>query len=72
MHECPTHNIALALEPVLGRECIRCYRCLTGYPQQAFDADWTLGNLAVLAFYNTTFERWFGDLKPGEQLFADA
>jgi flavodoxin/ferredoxin len=68
---CPTHNITLAPDPVLGRECIRCYRCLTGCPQQAFDADWTLGNLAVLAFYNTTFERWFGDLKPGERLYAD-
>jgi len=69
VHECPVHNIALQPYPVLGNQCIRCYRCLAGCPQQAFAADWRLGNLAVLSFYNTTFERWFGDLEPGEQIY---
>jgi len=63
------HNITLQSCPVLGDRCIRCYRCLTGCPQRAFDADWRLGNLAVWAFYNTTFERWFGDLEPGERIY---
>lgn len=71
VYECPMHNITLKPYPVLGSQCIRCYRCLTGCPQKAFDADWKLGNLAVLFFYNTTFERWFGDLKPGERIYAD-
>jgi flavodoxin/ferredoxin len=71
VYECPMHNIILNPYPVLGSQCIRCYRCLTGCPQQAFNADWRLGNLAVLFFYNTTFERWFGDLKPGEHIYAD-
>lgn len=66
---CPMHNITLQPTPHLGDDCIRCYRCLTGCPQQAFEADWRFGNLAVWAFYNTTFERWFGDLKPGERIY---
>jgi flavodoxin/NAD-dependent dihydropyrimidine dehydrogenase PreA subunit len=69
VYECPIHNITLQPYPILGDHCIRCYRCLTGCPQKAFDADWRLGNLAVLTFYNTTFERWFGDLKPGERIY---
>jgi ferredoxin/flavodoxin len=69
VQECPMHNITLQPYPVLGNQCIRCYRCLTGCPQKAFDVDWRLGNLAVLSFYNTTFERWFGDLKPGERIY---
>ena len=69
VHECPMHNITLQPYPVLGHKCIRCYRCLTGCPQKAIDADWRLGNLAVLSFYNTTFERWFGDLEPGERIY---
>jgi ferredoxin len=71
VHECPMHNIALQPYPVLGHQCIRCYRCLTGCPHKAFDADWRLSNLAVLSFYNITFERWFGDLKPGERVYSD-
>ncbi|WP_161569248.1 EFR1 family ferrodoxin [Candidatus Oscillochloris fontis] len=66
VYECPTHTISLQPYPTLGDACIRCYRCLNGCPQHAFRADWRVSNLAVWAFYNTTFERWFGDLKPGE------
>jgi len=67
--ECPMHNINLQPYPILGDNCIRCYRCLSGCPQKAFDADWRLGNLAILTFYNTTFERWFGDIKTGEHFY---
>ncbi len=67
--ECPMHNITLQPYPTLGNECIRCYRCLTGCPHQAFEADWRLGNLAIWAFYNTMFERWFGDLEPEERIY---
>ena len=69
VHECPMHNITLQPHPVLGAECIRCYHCLTGCPQKAFNADWRLGNLAILSFYNVTFERWFGDLETGERIY---
>ncbi len=67
--ECPTHNITLQTYPVLGGDCIRCYRCLSGCPQKAFRVDWRFANLAILTFYNAAFERWFGDMKPGERLY---
>lgn len=67
--ECPMNNIAAQPYPVLGGSCIRCYRCLTGCPQKAFDANWRFGNVVCLSFYNTAFERWFGDLEPGEQVY---
>jgi flavodoxin/ferredoxin len=67
--ECPMDNITMQPYPVLQGHCIRCYRCLTGCPQQAFGANWLLGNLACLSFYNTAFERWFGDLEPGERIY---
>lgn len=69
VRECPMANIVLGPSPILGGRCIRCYRCLTGCPRKALDAAWTLGNLATLCFYNAVFERWFGDLGPGERLY---
>ena len=69
VYECPMHNITLQPYPVLGKQCIRCYRCLTGCPQKAFYVDWRLGNLVTLFFYNTRFEHWFGDLEPGETIY---
>lgn len=69
VYECPMHNITLQPYPNLGDQCIRCYRCVTGCPHRAFNVNWKLGNLAILAFYNTTFERWFGDLEPGEHIY---
>ena len=62
-------NIGLEPYPVLDNQCIRCYRCLTGCPQEAFAADWRFGNLATWSLYNTAFERWFGDLEPGERIY---
>jgi len=67
--ECPMHTITMQPYPVFGDQCIRCYRCLTGCPQKALTADLRFGNLATLLFYNTIFERWFGDLEPGESIY---
>jgi flavodoxin/NAD-dependent dihydropyrimidine dehydrogenase PreA subunit len=66
---CPVDNIVAEPYPVLGGQCIRCYRCLTGCPREAFAANWTFGNLATWSLYNTAFERWFGDLEPGEHIY---
>jgi ferredoxin/flavodoxin len=59
----------LQSHPVLGDRCIRCYRCLTGCPQQAFGANWRLAEPFLRFLYNATFMRWFGDLAPGEQIY---
>jgi flavodoxin/ferredoxin len=67
--ECPMDNITAQPYPVLGRNCIRCYRCLSGCPQQAFHANWRFGNPVLLSMYSTSFERWFGDLEPGEAVY---
>ena len=66
---CPVDNIALQPHPVLGGECIRCYRCLTGCPREAFSASWALGELILKALYSPTLERWFGDLEPTEKVY---
>jgi ferredoxin len=66
---CPVQNITLDPYPVVGGECIRCYRCSSGCPQGAFDVNWQFGNLAIWSLYNTAFERLFGDLQPGEQIY---
>ncbi len=65
-YECPVHNIILQPYPIFGRQCIRCYRCLTGCPKNAFHVDWRLANLLVGSIYNVPFERLFGDVKPDE------
>ncbi|MBD3345684.1 MAG: hypothetical protein GF401_11540 [Chitinivibrionales bacterium] len=67
--ECPMDNITLNPFPVVSTECIRCYRCLAVCPQKAFNANWWQGNIAIQFFYNTVFERWFGDLEPGEPIY---
>jgi ferredoxin len=63
------HGRHLPSYPVLDDGCIRCYRCLTGCPQQAFDANWRFADPFLLFLYNATFMRWFGDLEPGEQIY---
>jgi flavodoxin/NAD-dependent dihydropyrimidine dehydrogenase PreA subunit len=72
VYACPMHNITQQPYPVLGSQCIRCYRCLTGCPQRALNVNWRLSNVGVWMFYNTTFERWFGDVKPGESFHPEA
>jgi ferredoxin len=73
--ECPVDNITLQPYPVLGNQCIRCYRCYMICPQKAFKMNLGLINLVIKSLYNVTFERWFGDIRPGEELYlsdADA
>ncbi len=67
--ECPVGNITLQLYPILGNKCIRCYRCLTSCPRRAFSVDWRIANFELSLIYNTTFERWFGDVKHGEEIY---
>jgi len=69
VYECPTHNIMLQPYPVIGEHCIRCYRCLTGCPQKAFEVDWWLANPVLQFLYNTKFERWFGDVERDETIY---
>ncbi|MBU2489059.1 MAG: 4Fe-4S binding protein [Proteobacteria bacterium] len=63
---CPTGSLAPGKGPVQGKGCIRCYRCVTLCPKEAFSVDWRMGDLLVRTLYNPRFERWFGDIKPGE------
>jgi len=69
VYECPMHNITLRSYPILGEQCIRCYRCLTGCPQGAFGADWRFADPFLVLLYNATFMRWFGDLEAGERVY---
>ena len=73
VYECPMDNITLQPYPVLDDRCIRCYRCLTGCPQEAFSlgkVQSQLFNVVATIMYNPHFGRWFGDLKPGEQVYG--
>lgn len=67
--ECPTKSMRMDPLPVIANTCIRCYRCLTGCPEGALSVKWGLTNILVWSLYNTTFERWFGDIKPGERCY---
>jgi ferredoxin len=66
--DCPMHNITLEKVPILGDRCIRCYHCMIGCPQRAYDADWRFADPFLMFIYNPRFMRWFGDLKPGDQI----
>lgn len=61
--ECPVGNISMDPYPVLSGQCIRCYRCLNGCPEEAFSANWKWGNIAPWMLYNETFDRWFGEVR---------
>lgn len=67
--ECPVGNITMEPYPFLHQNCIRCYRCVSGCPKQAFIADIRVGNLLTHLFYNTFFERWLGDVKANEKFY---
>lgn len=67
--QCPMDNITIHSYPLLGDQCIRCYRCLTGCPQRAFEVDWSIADPILQVLYNPTFMRWFGDLRPGEKIY---
>jgi Pyruvate/2-oxoacid:ferredoxin oxidoreductase delta subunit len=64
--ECPTGSMAISKGPEAVDSCIRCYRCLTGCPEKALSVKWGISNFMVWTLYNTTFERWFGDVEPWE------
>jgi flavodoxin/ferredoxin len=59
--ECPMGNIAMAPYPVIGKKCIRCYRCMNVCKQKSFSVNWWLGNVVVFIFWNRFFMRWFGE-----------
>lgn len=65
--ECPVGNIAMDPFPTIGYACIRCYRCLTGCPQGAFQANWKVVDPILRFLYNPKFMSWFGALKSAEQ-----
>ncbi len=67
--ECPTNSMRLNPEPEITDTCIRCYRCMNGCPNQALSVNWGISNFMAWTLYNTTFERWFGDVKPGEKFY---
>jgi ferredoxin/flavodoxin len=70
VENCPMENISLSPLARLGSRCIRCYSCLNGCPRSAFRADWHFGSRFVQAFYSPNMIRRFGDLRPGEVLYA--
>jgi flavodoxin/NAD-dependent dihydropyrimidine dehydrogenase PreA subunit len=66
---CPMHNIHMEPYPVFGRDCLRCYHCYNICPGGAFVLQWHYSDLILRLLYNPLFERWFGDLKPGESIY---
>ncbi len=69
VNECPTKSIRLNPKPEIVATCIRCYRCLNGCPERAFSVKWGVSNFLTWTLYNTTFERWFGDVRSGERFY---
>jgi len=67
--ECPTGSIRFNQGPEIADTCIRCYRCLSGCPQQALSVNWGISNFMTWTLYNSTFERWLGDVQAGEVLY---
>jgi ferredoxin len=85
VRECPVGNITIREAPVdrapniqgavsrwspaLGEQCIRCYHCLVGCPEQAFGADWRWVGRFLWLLYSPTSMRRFGDVGPAEQVY---
>lgn len=67
--ECPTKSMKLSPLPVVAETCFRCYRCVTGCPEEALSVRWGISNFIVWTLYNQTFERWFGDIQRGEIIY---
>ena len=67
--ECPTGSIRLDPLPVIGNTCYRCYRCMTGCPEQAMSVAWGVSNFMVWTLYNQTLEYWLGDIQRGERIY---
>ena len=66
---CPTHNIHMEPYPVFGHDCLRCYHCYNSCPGNAFELQWQYSDPILWLLYHPLFERWFGDLKPGESIY---
>lgn len=69
VHECPVGTLTMTPFPKAGGKCLRCYRCYTGCPEKAFGIKWGISNFLTWTLYNQTFEKWFGDIKPGEKIY---
>ena len=69
VEECPTNSMKLEPKPVIAKTCFRCYRCLTGCPEDALSVTWGISNFMVWSLYNQTFERWLGDIQKGEKIY---
>lgn len=67
--ECPTNSITLGPKPNIAKTCYRCYRCITGCPEEALSVKWGISNFMVWTLYNQTFERWLGDIQKGERIY---
>ena len=67
--ECPTKSMNLVPMPVVAKTCFRCYRCVTGCPEDALSVKWGISNFMVWTLYNQTFERWLGDIQKREKFY---
>ena len=67
--ECPTKSIVLDPVPTFAKTCYRCYRCMTGCPEDALSVKWGISNFMVWTLYNRTFEYWLGDVRKGERVY---
>jgi len=67
--QCPTGSIRLSPKPEIAKTCFRCYRCLTGCPEEALSVRWGISNFMVWTLYSQTFERWLGDIQKGERVY---
>jgi flavodoxin/NAD-dependent dihydropyrimidine dehydrogenase PreA subunit len=70
IYECPVGNLTKNPFPKPGDKCLRCYRCYTGCPEKAFEIKWGISNFLTWTLYNQTFEKWFGDIRPGEKIYG--
>ena len=66
---CPVGCIEREPAPRVGEACVRCYHCMVLCPQKALSVDWAVPNAILWSVYNETFERWLGDVRPGEAIY---
>lgn len=77
LYECPTRSITIENKVVkFNNSCIVCYRCWHVCPQSAITIKFSPGaGLLERLIYGEKMERWFGDVKPdedvGENLYKD-
>ncbi len=77
LYECPTRSISIENKAVkFKNSCIVCYRCWHVCPHSAITINFSPGDgLLERLLYGERMERWFGDIKPdedvGENLYKD-